>query len=157
MRRGMSVAAVVAFFGITLGQSLVAVGFVLTLMARDLAYFLGNPYARVQGLPGTGPCAHPLFERHSGAGRGVFQPQPAGLPEPGPDSRPCGGIIYRTPMGLTLRATGRKPRCGLCPGHPFPERVQFAVYTMAGGVLVGLAGATFCPGDQTRLGPTPGG
>ena len=40
---GAAVAAVVAVFGIYLGQNQVAVGFVLTLMARDLAYFTGNP------------------------------------------------------------------------------------------------------------------
>jgi len=40
---GALTAAIVAVFSIYLGQSQVAVGFVLTLMTRDLAYFLGNP------------------------------------------------------------------------------------------------------------------
>ncbi|RPJ75416.1 MAG: ABC transporter permease, partial [Desulfobacteraceae bacterium] len=46
---GAAVAAVVAVFSIFLGQNQVAVGFVLTLMAKDLAYFLGNPYSRLPG------------------------------------------------------------------------------------------------------------
>ena len=45
---GSVVAGVVAVFSVYLGQSQVAVGFVLTLMARDLAYFLGNSYSRLQ-------------------------------------------------------------------------------------------------------------
>jgi general nucleoside transport system permease protein len=46
---GGLVAFIVAFFSITLKQSQVAVGFVLALMCRDLAYFLGN---RFMGLAG---------------------------------------------------------------------------------------------------------
>ncbi len=46
---GALVALVVAFASITLHQSQVAVGFVLALMCRDLAYFLGNP---IMGLAG---------------------------------------------------------------------------------------------------------
>jgi ABC-type uncharacterized transport system permease subunit len=41
MVTGALVALVVAFSSITLHQSQVAVGFVLTLMCRDLSYFLG--------------------------------------------------------------------------------------------------------------------
>lgn len=44
---GALTAATVAVFSIYLGQSQVAVGFVLTLTTRDLAYFLGNPYAGI--------------------------------------------------------------------------------------------------------------
>jgi len=54
---GALVAAIVAFSSITLKQSQVAVGFVLTLMCRDLAYFLGNPF---MGL--SGPRVPPAFE-----------------------------------------------------------------------------------------------
>src|SRR5208282_3248514 len=46
---GGAVAGIVAFSSITLKQSQVAVGFVLTLLCRDLSYFLGNP---IMGLPG---------------------------------------------------------------------------------------------------------
>ncbi len=50
---GMAVGAVVALvLGLTniyLGQSQVAGGFILTLLARDLAYFLGHPFSRQPG------------------------------------------------------------------------------------------------------------
>ncbi|MEJ5201347.1 MAG: ABC transporter permease, partial [Anaerolineales bacterium] len=41
---GALVALLVAFSSITLKLSQVAVGYVLTMTCRDLAYFLGNPY-----------------------------------------------------------------------------------------------------------------
>jgi len=53
---GALVALVVAFSSITLKQSQVAVGFVLTLMCRDLAYFLGNPFMGMAG-PKVPPAA----------------------------------------------------------------------------------------------------
>ena len=58
---GGLVAAIVAFFSIYLNQSQVAVGFVLTLMTRDLAYFLGNSYSRLQG-PQVAPLPIPLLK-----------------------------------------------------------------------------------------------
>ena len=51
---GALVALIVAFSSITLKQSQVAVGFVLALACRDLAYFLGVPFMNQSGprLPG---------------------------------------------------------------------------------------------------------
>ena len=46
---GALVAFIVAFGSITLHQSQVAVGFVLALAGRDLAYFLGVPYMNISG------------------------------------------------------------------------------------------------------------
>ena len=52
---GAGSALLVAFSSITLKQSQVAVGFVLTLLCRDLAYFLGNPIMGASGptVPAT--------------------------------------------------------------------------------------------------------
>ncbi len=136
---GSIVAAVVAVFGIYLRQSQVAVGFVLTLMTRDLAYFLGNPYSRLQG-PQVSPCPIPLL---------------ADIPFFGPvffnHNLPvyfslgfiafCGWYIYRTPAGLRLRAVGEHPAAAYTRGIN-PNRLQM-VYTVAGGFFVGLAGAVF--------------
>lgn len=47
---GAAVAAIVAFSSITLKQSQVAIGFILALLCRDLAYFLGAPYTNKPGL-----------------------------------------------------------------------------------------------------------
>ena len=46
---GGLVALVLAFASITLRQSQVAVGLVLTLLCRDLSYFLGNPVMGAEG------------------------------------------------------------------------------------------------------------
>ncbi len=70
---GAVVALVVAFSSITLKQSQVAVGFVLALTCRDLAYFLGNNFMGVSGprLPAWDfpvlsqiPVLGPLFFHH---------------------------------------------------------------------------------------------
>ena len=58
---GAAVALVVAGFSISLRQSQVAVGFVLTLMCRDLAYFLGNPIMGLSG-PRLPALSVPLLE-----------------------------------------------------------------------------------------------
>ena len=136
---GGLVAMTVAIFSIYLGQSQVAVGFVLTLMTRDLAYFLGNPYARLHG-PQAIPAPIPLL---------------ADLPVIGPiffsHSLPvyislvgifaCWWYLFRTPMGLTLRSVGEHPAAAYARGIN-PGRHQLW-YTLCGGLLVGLAGATF--------------
>ena len=49
MMTGAFIAWLIAFVSLTLYQPQVATGFVLTLLCRDLAYVLGNPYAHVPG------------------------------------------------------------------------------------------------------------
>ena len=136
---GAGVAAIVAFFSIYLNQSQVAVGFVLTLMTRDLAYFLGNPYSRLPG-PQVLKLPIPLFKAIPAFGPVFFN-----------QSLPvyfslimivcCGWFIYKTPMGLRLRSVGEHPRASYARGID-PKRLQM-VYSIGGGLLVGLAGATF--------------
>lgn len=72
---GAAVAAVVAVFSIYLRLSQVAVGFVLTLMARDLAYFIGNPFSRIQG-PQILPLPIPLLKDIPFIGEVFFQHNP---------------------------------------------------------------------------------
>ena len=55
-------ALIIAFASITLKQSQVAVGFVLTLMNASLAYFLGNPYVGVNG-PSLGSWDIPMLSQ----------------------------------------------------------------------------------------------
>ncbi len=136
---GLAVAAVIAGCSIYLGQSQVAVGFVLTLMCRDLAYFLGNPYSRLQGpqvphlpipglgnLPGLGPV---LFQHNLLVYASMIL---VGL---------TWAYIYRTRWGLQLRAVGEHPQAAYARGIN-ARRVQL-VYALVGGFLVGLAGAAF--------------
>jgi simple sugar transport system permease protein len=136
---GASIASVVAVFSIYLGQNQVAVGFVLTLTARDLAYFLGNPYSRLQG-PQVAPLPLPPLDRIPFLGTIFFNHNLItyfslifiAL---------CWWYIYRTPRGLNLRAVGEHPRAAYARGIN-PRTLQL-MYALCGGFLVGLAGATF--------------
>jgi simple sugar transport system permease protein len=136
---GALIAATVALFSIYLGQNQVAVGFVLTLMTRDLAYFIGNPYSRLQG-PQVTPWAIPLLNKIPFLGAIFFNHNlPVYL------SLVVIGLgwwyIYRTPQGLKLRSVGEHPRASYARGIN-PQRLQL-LYAVCGGLLVGLAGAAF--------------
>ena len=136
---GAAVAAAVAVFSIFLRQNQVAVGFVLTLMTRDLAYFLGNPYSRLQG-PQTAPAPVPGLDQIPFLGPVLFNhPLPVyfsvvliGV---------CWWYLYRTSPGLKLRAVGENPKAAYARGIN-PRKVQ-VIYAVCGGLLVGLSGATF--------------
>ncbi|HEX5681555.1 MAG TPA: ABC transporter permease [Desulfobacterales bacterium] len=136
---GAAVAAVVAVFGVYLGQNQVAVGFVLTLMTRDLAYFLGNPYSRKPGLQ-TAPVSLPLLDEVPFLGPGFFNHH---LPVYFSMLliAACWWYLYRTAPGLTLQAVGENPEAAYARGTD--PRLQRCVYAICGGALVGLAGATF--------------
>jgi len=136
---GGAVAALVGFAGVILGVSQVAVGFVLTLMCRDLAYFLGNPYSRIQGpqvpplpVPGLAeiPVLGPILFRHNA----VVYLSLALIPA-------LWWVLYRTKWGLEVRAVGEHPEAAYARGIA-PRRVQM-VCAVVGGALVGLAGAAY--------------
>jgi general nucleoside transport system permease protein len=108
---GAATAAVIAVFSILLHQNQVAVGFVLTLMTRDLAYFLGNSYAR---LPG---------------------PQTVLAPVPGFAQVPfLGPVFFNHPLPVYFSI--------LLIGFGWWYVYQM-LCAVCGGILVGLAGATF--------------
>ena len=136
---GALVAGTVAVFSIYLGQNQVAVGFVLTLMTRDLAYFIGNPYSRLQG-PQVSPLPIPVLNRIPFLGELLFNHNlPVYL------SLILIAVswwyIYRTPLGLKLLSVGEHPRAAYARGIN-PQKTQL-FYSLCGGLLVGLAGATF--------------
>ena len=136
---GSLLACLLGLFSIYLGQSQVAVGFVLTLTARDLAYFFGNSYSRLYGPqaePWPIPALHeipflgPIFFQHSApvylSILMIFM---------------LWWYLYRTPMGLCLRAVGENPEAAYARGTN-TRKIQMW-YTMIGGLMIGLAGATF--------------
>ena len=136
---GGLVALVVAFAGITLRQSQVAVGFVLALLCRDLSYFLGNP---IMGSTG---------------------PRLSILPIPFLRDIPVLGVllfrqdvmtylsfilivlawffIFRTRPGLMLRGIGERPAAAYVRGANV-NRLRY-IYTVAGGAIAGLAGPIY--------------
>jgi simple sugar transport system permease protein len=136
---GMLIALVLAVISIWLGQSQVAVGFALTFLCRDLAYFLGAPYARtpgpqVEGLPIPMlmdlPVLGPIFFNHAFIIYTSFVAIPLAW-----------YFMYKTPQGLVLRCVGENPEG--CWARGISPRIVQTIYTMAGGAFVGLAGATF--------------
>jgi ABC-type uncharacterized transport system permease subunit len=149
---GALVAATVAVFSIYLHQNQVAVGFVLTLMTRDLAYFIGNPYSRLPG-PQVGPQPIPLLHNIPVLGQVFFNHN-----LPVYFSLIIIGLawwyIYYTPWGLKLRSVGEHPRASYARGIN-PRKLQL-FYAICGGLLVGLAGATFSLSTKTGWGRPQG-
>jgi general nucleoside transport system permease protein len=136
---GAAIAAVVAVFSIYLKLSQVAVGFVLTLMTRDLAYFLGNPFSRIPG-PQVLPLPVSFLKDIPFIGPVLFQhniPVYASLMAIGL----AWWYIYHTSWGLKLRSVGENPAAAYARGIR-PHHLQTA-YAICGGLLVGLGGAVF--------------
>ncbi|MGB3209772.1 MAG: ABC transporter permease [Desulforhopalus sp.] len=136
---GCAVAAILAVIGVWLGQSQVAVGFALTFLCRDLAYFLGSPYARQQG-PQLETLPLPLFSEIPFLGKILFSHSIivylSFLAIPC-----CTYFLYHTRHGLILRTVGENPEgCWARGINPNAVRI---LYTMAGGLFIGLAGAAF--------------
>lgn len=139
---GAFVAWIVAFSSITLHQSQVAVGFVLTLTTLNLGYFLGNPYVSAQGntIP---PLPIPLLSQ---------------IPIIGPLFFNSNLVTYlsyllilaawiwvfKTRPGLVLQGIGERPAAAFVRGADVNRLRYF--YTVLGGALVGLAGPIYSLG-----------
>lgn len=136
---GAFVALIIAFASITLKQNQVAVGFVLTMMCRDLSYFLGNPY---MGKPGPRVPSLPI-------------PILKDIPVIGPLLFNQDILVYisyfliilaylwvfKTRPGLMLQGIGERPAASFTRGANV-NRLRY-IYTMIGGALVGLSGPVY--------------
>ncbi len=136
---GAFFAAIVAFGSIRLKQNQVAIGFVLTLLADDLASFLGQNYTRQPGV----------IVPHAGI------PLLKDIPIIGPIFFDQDVVVYfaialvgitwywlnRTQPGLRLRGSGERPEAAFARGvHVNRQRYMYAIL---GGALVGIAGAAY--------------
>ena len=139
MAVGAAVAFVVVFSSIALKLNQVAVGFILTILCADLAIFLGKPHFNQPGkeIPSMPipilediPLLGPVLFRHNVLI--YFSLILIAL---------VWFYIYRTRPGLTLRSIGEQPEAAFVRGTPV-NRLRY-VYTLVGGALVGLAGATY--------------
>lgn len=136
---GALVAFIVSFTSITLMQSQVAVGYVLTLMARDTAYFLGNPFVGLSGprvpalkipLLGSIPVIGPiLFDQDLITYVSIVLIGAAWY------------WVYKTRPGMMMQGVGERPAAAFARGANV-KRVRY-LYALAGGALVGLAGPTY--------------
>ncbi len=136
---GALIALLIGFSSIKLRRDQVAVGFVLTLLAADLARFLGANYTRIPG-PQITRYAIPIL---------------SDLPIIGPIFFRQNLLVYfsyllmfviwfwlfRTGGGLALRAIGERPEAAYARGARV-QRLRYW-YTALGGALVGLAGAAY--------------
>ena len=136
---GMTVSLLLAITGIRLNQSQVAVGFALTFLCRDLAYFLGAPYSHRPGpqllttpIPVLSdiPVIGEILFSHSLVVYASFLAIPA-----------LWYFMFHTRQGLLLRAVGENPEG--CWARGIQPRLIQTLYTVLGGGLVGLAGAAY--------------
>ncbi len=139
MLAGAAVALVLSFTSITLKQSQVAVGYVLTLLARDLSYFMGNPYMGLQG-PRVSNLQIPVLKDLPILGKLLFRQDPLTYLSIILIAA-AWWWIYRTQPGLILRSAGERPGAAYVRGANV-NRLRY-VYTALGGALVGLAGPTY--------------
>lgn len=136
---GAAVSALLAFTSITLKQTQVAVGFILALLLKDMAYFLGTPFMGESGptivnLPFTRLSQLPflglILFKHSWLTYLSIALIFIGY-----------YFIFHTRLGLFLRAAGEQPRSTFARGLPV-NRIRY-VYTIIGGALIGLAGPMY--------------
>lgn len=133
------IALLIAFAGIRLRQDQVAVGFVLTLLAADLAQFLGQSYARIPGpqiltSPVVGLSQIPVIGE-------IFFNQSILAYLSYALVIGTWYWLFRARGGLAHRAVGERPEAAFARGTPV-NRLRY-LYTVLGGALVGLAGATY--------------
>ncbi|MFZ5570039.1 MAG: ABC transporter permease [Thermodesulfobacteriota bacterium] len=136
---GGSIAGGIAFFSLYGRVSQVAIGFIMALMAKDAAYFLGNAYARING-PQFGDSGIPLLRDLPFVGPVLFDHNI--LVYVGLLLIPFSSwLLYSTRAGLNLRAIGENPLACYARGlSPRPYQVMAAIM---GGALVGISGAAF--------------
>lgn len=137
MAVSMVIALVVAFSGIALRLNQIAVGFVLFLLAKQLALFFGDPYIGRTG-PQVPAWDIPLLSDIPVLGQVFFSHN---LSVYGSFVAVIGAAFFlsRTRSGLNVRAAGERPEAAHARGIAV-NRTRY-VTTVVGGALVGLAGA----------------
>lgn len=139
MAVGAFFALIVAFGTIKLKQSQVAIGFVLTILGDDLSAFLGQNYTRLPG-PTLGRYSVPVLSEIPVFG-GLFFNQNVVFYIAVILTLVMWWFLNRTQPGLQLRSVGERPEAAFARGVNV-NLIRY-VYTMAGGALVGFAGASY--------------
>jgi simple sugar transport system permease protein len=136
---GAAVAALIAFASITLKLDQIAVGFVLTLLCTDLSTFFGNPFVRKPG-PAVPHFPVPFLADIPVIGR-LFFDQNVVVYLSFAAIAAAWWWIYKTQPGLKLQGIGERPAAAFARGTNV--NLQRFLYTVAGGALVGFAGASY--------------
>ena len=129
----------ISFSSISLKQSQVAIGFILSLLFRDLAYFLGTPFMVLPG-PTVSRLAIPLLKDIPILGPLLFDQNVLVY-----FSYILIGVsyywIFHTRQGLILRGVGEQPISAYSRGIDVNR--QRYLYTALGAGLIGLAGPMY--------------
>ncbi|HEX7588431.1 MAG TPA: ABC transporter permease [Anaerolineae bacterium] len=136
---GAAVAALGAFSSIVLKLDQIAVGFVLTLLCTDLSTFFGNPFVRKPG-PAVPHFAIPFLSDIPIIGT-LFFDQNVIVYLSFAVILAAWWYIYKTQPGLKLQGIGERPAAAFARGTNV--NLQRFIYTIVGGSLVGLAGASY--------------
>ncbi|SFM94974.1 ABC transporter permease [Thermodesulforhabdus norvegica] len=149
---GALVAALLGLLCLLWKAPQVAVGFVLTLTCRDLAYFLGNPFSRIAG-PQLDTISLPVLSKLDFIGPAFFHHNI--MTYASIVLIPAVWIyLYKTRAGLILRAAGENPEACRARGYKV-LRIRF-FYLVLGGLLAGMAGAMFSLGIKPGWGRPQG-
>jgi simple sugar transport system permease protein len=137
MAVSVAIALLIAFASIEFRLNQIAVGFVLFLLARQFALFLGDPYVGEVGpkvpnwdipLLSEIPVIGEIFFTHNLSVYGAYLLVIF-----------TSYYFYRTRRGLELQAVGEHPEAAFARGVPV-NKLRY-LYTAIGGAFVGIAGA----------------
>jgi simple sugar transport system permease protein len=136
---GALIASIIAYSSIGLKLNQIAVGFVLTLLAIDLASFLGDSFVGERG-PRVPPLPIPVLSDIPFFGKVLFD-QNLVVYASFVAIGATWWFFYRTRPGLNLQGVGERPEAAFSRGIAV-NKLRF-LYTVLGGAMVGIAGASY--------------
>lgn len=137
MGAGMLMSLLFAFMALTLMANQVASGLALSIFGVGLSAFIGKPYESV-ALPSIVPIRIPLLADIPYIGPGLFHQQ-ALVYFSWILIGSVAWFLYKSKLGLTLRAVGESPVSAHEIGHPVILIRYLA--TIFGGAMAGVGGA----------------
>jgi ABC-type uncharacterized transport system permease subunit len=136
---GAAIASIIAYASINLKLNQIAVGFVLALLAVDLAAFLGDSFVGERG-PRVPAMPIPLLSDIPFVGKVLFD-QNLVVYASFVAIGATWWFFYRTRPGLVIQGIGERPEAAFARGINV-NRLRFW-YTVLGGAMVGIAGASY--------------